>query len=188
MATREITGLPTGDTSYRITVEVTAGSLDLGSMVIKRAGPPAVLKAGIFNMECLTGGPEAQSYTDDTVDLTNEDCDDSGMLSRFGAGEVVLVKAHLEDSLGSVVDGNLDIELEEMDKPLDKDGDDELTNPIPGRDEPAAWVYVVDKDAMLGDHMITVSTTAQNADDEDIDDVTLTLSVAGPPAQPGYLC
>ena len=46
---------------------------------------------------------------------------------------------------------------------------------------PRAWIYTVDEDAMLGDHMITVSTTATNADDEDIDDVTLTVSVAGPP-------
>ena len=38
-------------------------------------------------------------------------------------------------------------------------------------------------DAQLGDHDITVSTTEQNADDEDIADVTLTVTVAGPPTK-----
>ena len=158
IASREITGLPTGDAAYRITVNVTAGSLDLGSVVVTRVGPPTIIKAGVFNMECLAGGPDEDSYTDDTADLTDDDCDDSGMARRFGAGEVFFVKTHLEDSLGSVVDGNLDIELEEMDNPLDKDGGDELIMAVSGRSEPAAWVYKVDPKAELGDHMITVST------------------------------
>ena len=42
-------------------------------------------------------------------------------------------------------------------------------------------MYTIDDEATLGDHMITVSTSAQNADKEDIDDVTVTVSVAGPP-------
>ena len=39
------------------------------------------------------------------------DCDDSGMASRFGAGEVFFVKAHLEDALGSVVGRAIDLGL-----------------------------------------------------------------------------
>ena len=58
-----------------------------------------------------------------------------------------------------------------------------IDDPVMTNDPARAWVYTVDKDAMLGDHMITVSTTAKNADDEDIGDVTLTISVAGPPTQ-----
>ena len=47
IASREITGLPTGDAPYRITVNVTAGSLDLGSVVVTRVGKPTSLKAGV---------------------------------------------------------------------------------------------------------------------------------------------
>ena len=59
----------------------------------------------------------------------------------------------------------------------------EINDPVdPTNGDPAqAWLYTIDDEATLGDHMITVSTSAQNADEEDIDDVTLTVSVAGPP-------
>ena len=71
---------------------------------------------------------------------------------------------------------------DDFDDPLDDDPVDVIT-PIRTKSEPAAWVYTVDKDAMLGDHMITVSTTAKTADNKDIGDVTLTVSVAGPPVE-----
>ena len=188
VAVRKIDGLPTGDASYRITVQVTAGDLDVGSIVLTRDGSPTVLKAGVFNMACLVDNNDpktADDYSDDTVDLEAKGCDDSGTVSRFGADEVFFVKAHLEDSLGSVVGVATDIKVEladDLDDPL-ADDPAEIDQPITGKDEPAAFVYTVDEDAMLGDHMITVSTTAKNADDEDIDDVTLTVSVAGPPTQ-----
>ena len=43
------------------------------------------------------------------------------------------------------------------------------------------WVYTVDEDATLGDHMITVSTDATDKDDDAIASVMLIVSVAGPP-------
>ena len=62
------------------------------------------------------------------------DCDDSGMLSRFGRSELVVVKAHLEDSLGSVVGESTDLYSEladEFDDPL-IDGDPVIiANPVP---------------------------------------------------------
>ena len=172
------------DDAYRITVEVMAGNVKLGTVIIERTGDPVVLKAGVFNVECLVKGT-ADDYSDATVDLEAKDCDDSGMASRFGRGDTIVVKAHLEDSLGSVVgsSSSLDSELaDEFDDPLDLDGPDTIDTPVTGKTMPKAWVYEVDEGAQLGVHMITVSTTAQNADDEDIDDVTLTITVAGPPA------
>ena len=173
------------DDAYRITVEVMAGNVKIGTVVIERTSEPVVLKAGVFNADCLILGT-ADDYSDATVDLTDDDCDDSGMLRRFGADDVIVVKAHLEDSLGSVVgsSSSLDSELaDDFDDPLDLDGPDTIETPVTGKTMPKAWVYEVDEDAQLGDHMITVSTTAKDADDEGIDDVTLTVSVAGPPVE-----
>ena len=189
VAARTINDLPIGDASYRITVQVSAGSLDLGSIVLTRTGSAEAVVAGVFNADCLDGvdfDAEELDFTNATVNLKNDDCDDSGMLSRFGRGELVVVKAHLEDSLGSVVGESTDLASEladEFDDPL-IDGDPVIiANPVPPNTMPKAWVYEIDMDAQLGDHDITVSTTAKNADDEDVGDVTLTVSVAGPPTQ-----
>ena len=177
--------LPNGASdSYIITVEVTVGSLSLGTVEIVRSGDPAELKAGVFNIDCFDMGEE-DDYSDATFDDSKDDCDASGMAHRFGAGEMFVVKSHLEDARGIVVGaaGDMDIELaDDFDNPI-IDGDPVENNmPVEGKMMPMAWIYTVDEDAMLGDHMITVSTTAQNADDEDIDDVMLTVTVAGPPA------
>ena len=188
VASRSLTRLPTGK-PYRITMEVMADSVPLGSVVISREGQPYVLKAGVFNEACLDGIPDADGdgsidYSEVNVVLTNTDCDDSGMARRFGAGDVIVVKSHLEDSLGTVIGeaADMDIELsDDFDDPLDADGETDITTPIPGKVMPAAWVYVVDNDAQLGDHMITVSTTAVDKDDNAIASVTRTVTVAGPP-------
>ena len=178
--------LPNGDNdSYIITVEVMVGNLSLGTVEIVRAGDPAELKAGVFNIECFDMG-EQDDYSDATFNMEDEDCDASGMANRFGAGEMFVVKSHLEDARGIVIGeaDDMDIELaDDFDDPI-IDGDPvENDEPVTGKTMPMAWVFTVDEDAMLGDHMITVSTTEQNADDEDIDDVTLTVTVAGPPTQ-----
>ena len=183
----ELTGLAKIEGPYSIEVEVMAGDLNLGTVTITRADAPNKIVAGVFNAACFTpGGEDDNDYSQATFNAKNKGCDDSGMARRFGAGEMIFVKAHLEDSLDNVVgeSDDLDSELaDDFDDPL-IDGDPvEIENPVSGKMMPRAWVYTVDEDAMLGDHMITVSTTANNADDEDIDDVTLTVAVAGPPAE-----
>ena len=192
MAMREIDELP-GDESYRITVEISAEGVPLGTVVIFREGTAKTLKAGVFNAECLVD-PEDDAgkvtdtagYADDNVVLEdNDDCDDSGMLRRFGREDVFVVKAHLEDSLGNAVGtaSQISIKLtDEFDEPLQTGNPTQLMIAVKDRTEPTAWVYMVNKDAMLGNHMIEVSTTAKDADDEAIASVSLTVSVAGPPA------
>ena len=184
----ELTGLAKVEGPYSITVEVMAGDLNLGTVTLTRADAPDKIAAGVFNAACFKAGGTANEpdYLLAMFNAKDKGCDDSGMASRFGAGEMIFVKAHLEDSLDNVVgeSDDLDSELaDEFDDPL-IDGDPVvIVNPVNGKLEPKAWVYTVDEDAMLGDHMITVSTTAKTADDEAIDDVTLTVTVAGPPTQ-----
>ena len=124
VASYTLDALPSDDDdAYRITVEVMAGNVKLGTVMIERTGDPVVLKAGVFNLECLVDDSKtADYYSDDKVDLEAKGCDASGMLRRFGADDVIVVKAHLEDSLGSVVgsSSSLDSELaDDFDDPLD---------------------------------------------------------------------
>ena len=181
----ELTGLAKEKGPYSIEVEVMAGDLNLGTVTITRADAPEKIVAGVFNAACFPpGGTAEEPDYEGAFNAKNKGCDASGMASRFGAGEMIFVKAHLEDSLDNVVgeSDDLDSELaDEFDDPL-IDGDPvEIENPVSDKTMPKAWIYTVDEDAQLGDHMITVSTSAQNADEEDIDDVTVTVSVAGPP-------
>ena len=173
------------DGAFSITVNVTAGDLNMGSVVITRPDAPESIVAGVFDNECFTaGGDENDDYSEATFEAV-DDCDDSGMGRRFGHEEMIFVKAHLEDSLGNVVgeSDDLDAELAEDDD-LIGDGDPiTIEEPVEDRDEPRAWLYTVDEDASLGEHTITVSTDVQNADEEDIDDVTLTVTIAGPPSK-----
>ena len=183
----ELTGLAKEKGPYSIEVEVMAGDLNLGTVTITRADAPEKIVAGVFNAACFPpGGTAEEPDYEEAFNAKNKGCDASGMASRFGAGEMIFVKAHLEDSLDNVVgeSDNLDSELaDEFDDPL-IDGDPvEIENPVSGKTMPKAWIYTIDEDAQLGDHMITVSTSAENADEEDIDDVTLTVTVAGPPAE-----
>ena len=172
--------------AYRITIELKVGSLDLGTVILKREGDPEIIKAGVFNAACFTpGGDDDDDYSVAKFNDKNEGCTAMGDAQRFGAGEMIFVKAHLEDTLGTFVgDGTtLDSELVDEDSNLLGDADMlQIEDPVETGDPARAWVYTVDKDASLGDHMITVSTTAKDSENEDIDDVTLTITVAGPPA------
>ena len=178
-----LTGLEKVEGSYTITVDVMVGDVDLGTVIVTRPGIPETLVAGVFNQACFDMNEEVD-YSDATFNMTNKDCTTMGDAKRFGAGERIFVKAHLEDSLKNVVGESdvLDSEIANEDDDLLGDADPvTIKNPVENRDEPRAWIYTVDEDATLGDHTITVSTTANNADDEAIDDVTVTVSVAGPP-------
>jgi hypothetical protein len=140
-----------------------------------RAGPPATIKAATFGDGCLIAdASDTNTRADDTFDIDDDDC---GMDARFGVNQEVVVKSHLEDALGSVVGGTLSVALDdEVEDPLDKDAEVSLTTP--GPDNTSVWVYTIDKDAMLGDHMITVDCTTC---DDEVEDVVLTVAVAGPP-------
>ena len=184
VAAYTLDNLPT-DTSFKITVEVMVGDLSLGTVEVVRPGDPETLMAGVFNIECFDKGDE-DDYSDATFDAENDDCDDSGMARRFGADERIVVKAHLEDSLGNVVgaSGDLSAKLaDSFDDPLIAGNPVTIVNPVKDKTMPRAWVYTVDEDAMLGDHMIEVSTTAKDGDNNAIASVTLTVTVAGPPVE-----
>ena len=178
--------------AFSVTVNVMAGDLNLGTVIITRPGTPATLHAGIFSMGCLVDNNDpatADDVSDDHVVVEgNDDCEELGSSGRFGAGEMVVVKAHLEDSLGNVVGLSSQLDSELADENGDLIGDAAIytiVTPVADKTMPRAWVYTVDDEATLGDHMITVSTTAKAKDsdgeDVDIDDVTLTVTVAGPP-------
>ena len=51
LASRTISNLP--DFGFRITVKVTAGDVDLGTIVVARKGDPSHIKGAAFNMACL---------------------------------------------------------------------------------------------------------------------------------------
>ena len=177
--------LPT-DTAFRVEVEIVFSNdqytFNMGKAIIKRTGDPTIIVGATFSVDCLVDDGVADNedannpYSDDTFTMKgNDDC---VMDDRFGAGEVIVVKAHLEDALGSIVSNatTLSVDLDgEVDKPLD------TANPLAALADPPTdaivLVYTVDDKAMLGGHEITVSTTV-----EDVDDLVLMASVAGPPA------
>ena len=175
------------DTSFRITVKVTAGDLDLGTVVIARTGDPTKIVAGVFNIECFDKGA-ANDYANAIFDAEAKGCDASGMANHFGHGEMFVVKAHHEDSLDLPVSGaeSLSIKLDdEEDNLLDGGDPDDIDNPVDpevaGGDPAQAWVYTIYDEATLGERMITVSTGLENEDGDKLDPVTLAITVAGPP-------
>ena len=156
------------------------GSLDLGEITLSRSGTAETVMAATFSMDCLVDNnddtDDPTGYTDDTF-VKPADDNECEMDSRFGSKQVIVVKAHLEDALGSVVAGTLSVALDDdMDDPIDPDDNPTSLTAENTPGESSVWVYEIDKDAMLGDHMITVSF-----DDEDVADVVLTVAVAGPP-------
>ena len=186
VATYTLDSLPDGENdSYRIEVEVTAGDLTLGTVVIAKEGQADKIVAGVFNIECFPEpmGGDADDFSDNKFKADAKGCNDSGMARRFGRGEMFVVKAHHEDVRDLVVGDGADLSAEfanEDDDLLDGDDPDEHDDPVMTGDPAQAWVYTIHEDATLGDHMITVSTDETNDDDEAIDDVTLTVTVAGP--------
>ena len=172
--------------SYRITIVLTVGDLELGTVVLKRQGDVEKIVAGVFNAACFTPGgtAEAPDYSTAKFNAKNKGCAAMGDVERFGAGEMIFVKAHLEDALNTIVtsETNLDSELATDDDLLGDDGNViTIDDPVMTGDPATAWMYMIDEDATLGDHMITVSTTVKGKDNADIPDVTLTVAVAGEP-------
>ena len=144
------------------------GNLDLGKVELSRGSAATDIVGGIFSVGCLVdpvAGDAAatEEYDDDMfVMKDNENCMGPIMAPRFGEGEAFVVKAHLEDKLGSVVAGDLDVGLDDsVTDPIDPDDDPNELNDH-GVIDANVWVYTVDMDAMLGDHMITL-----DSDDDD---------------------
>jgi hypothetical protein len=180
LASRTISNLP--DSGFRITVVVTAGDVEIGTIVVARQGAPSHIMGAAFSMGCLVdmqATPTDGDITDDTFDADADDCE---MQSRFGDENYVVIKAHLEDNLNTVIDGTLSASL---------DGDDKALAEIETDDEdpPAmAWIYKVDTDAKkdptsLGAHMVTISHPASEDDDDiNVADHMINFDVAGPPS------
>ena len=194
VAVREINGLPS-NSPYKLTITVTVEGVPLGEIVIVREGAADKVLAAIFSAECFAAGGTVQApdYEAATFNMNDDDCEEIGMSGRFGHGQMVFVKSHIEDALDNIIgDGtDLDSELADEDDDLLGDGDPTLIeDPVDpdatGGDPARAWLYMIHEDATLGDHMITVSTDTKGVDAEgderDIDDVMLTVNVAGPPA------
>ena len=193
-ASIELEGWTTDDTDPievgPVKVTVTAmysgptGNLDLGKVELSRGSDATGIAGGIFSVGCLVD-PDAganaatEGYDNDMfVMKDNENCIGPIMAPRFGEGGAFVVKAHLEDKLGSVVTGDLDVGLDDsVTDPIDPDDNPDELN-AHGVTDAKVWVYTVDKDAMLGDHMITL-----DSDEKDVDDLVLTVSVAGPPVE-----
>ena len=176
-----VSGLPT-DKSYRVEIAVTfsggTGDLDMGKVIINRTGDAETIVADTYNIACLTNDDATEDprvYTDDAFDMDNKGC---APVDRFAREQVVVVKANLEDGLGNVVAGNLTIDLEDMDKPLDTGNPIVVSTPITTSPNTKAWVYTVAKDAALGEHDITLSSTVK-----DVADVVLPVAIAGPPVK-----
>ena len=94
-----------------------------------------------------------------------------------------IVKAHVEDELGSVIAGALSVELGGRGQPDRHRGRGRSARQHrhrgrPCRENTRAWLYTVDSKAELADHMITVS---DDDDDNDVIDLVFTVVVAGPP-------
>ena len=101
VATFTLDDLTDVDGAYRITIELMVGSLDLGTVILKREGDPETIVAGVFNAVCfMPVGDDADDYFASFNDK-NEGCTAMGDAMRFGAGEMIFVKAHLEDSLAA---------------------------------------------------------------------------------------
>ncbi len=182
-ATHIVDGLPT-DEAYRVEVAIMfkggTGNLDLGKVIITRAGDAATIVADTYNLMCLINDDDTESprnYADDTFDMDNKGC---ATVDRFAREGMFIVAAHHEDALGNAVavTGQPTIDLEDMDKPLDADNDGDPVTAASGTHSNGAlvWLYTVEDDATLGEHDITLSTT-----ETDVDDVVLPVTIAGPP-------
>ena len=177
VASYTLDSLPT-NTLYRIEVDVTLGSMKLGTVVLYREGDAYSIAGASFNIDCLGNfdtvveGEDAD-LTTGSVDLDRSD--DCGMQSRYGDGQTVVIKTHVEDELGSVIAGDLKANLD------DGSDEDALTN-LTQPDSSSAWILTVETEGddaiALGDHTVTVS---HDDDDSEVPDHTITFTVAGAP-------
>ena len=97
--------------SYRVTITVKAGDLDLGSVVLTKAGKATMLDSGIYDYEkCVNKGTDMTSMSDDMFDMTMGTGDDKcAMVSspaRFPRDGMFAVSAIIKDANGSKVTGD----------------------------------------------------------------------------------
>ena len=157
-------------------VSVTVENDTIEEISVSRAGAAKTIKSAVFGMGCLkdqkadgTANEPATPdvYTDDRfVMANNKDCK---MVNRFGAGEVVVIKAHLEDTLGSIRSSGVSIDLKGATKLA--------STHVPTSTH--VWVYTVKvEDPMLGPMNVMVSTSSK-----DVSTIPVSFAVAGPPTQ-----
>ena len=190
----ELDGWKTGDGDEVGPVKVTVtamytgptGDLDLGKVVLSRAGEAETIVGSVFSRACLVdtdsindaSETDADRYDDDKLDVTDEENKACMMDFRYGTDQMFIVKAHVEDGLGSVIMGTLSVEVEDVDNPIATANPVDLHGVADVGDDTSAWLYTVDSKAELADHMITVS---DDDDDNDVIDLVFTVAVAGPP-------
>ena len=163
IAEREITDL--SGKSYRVTVDVTANGVKLGTVIIARADKPAMLDGAIYNDMCIGGGADKNQF-----DMSMKDCAKADP-ARFGRNDMFAVKAMVKDSHGTELSGD---DGEWMIKDLA--GSDVVSSKMDA--DPLAYILTVKKDAPLGMHTLTLTH-----DSDDVADVALQFNVAGPPVK-----
>ena len=185
VATFQVEGLPT-NISYVVSVEVMAGDFSLGTVEIARKGDATKVIAGVFNAACFdpAGTADEPNYANATFDADAKGCDASGMANHFGHGEMIFVKAHHEDDLDLIVGDGDDLSAKLANEDDDLLGEAKavlIEDPVMPGDPARAWIFTIDDEASLGERMITVSTSVEDEDGDDLDSVTLAITVAGPP-------
>ena len=153
--------------------------LDLGEVTISRTGDAATVEAGIYSFDdCVNiGGMDDSAAANDKIDMKMDDC---AMASRFGEGNKFIVSATVKDALGSTISTAVTrVTGPEADDVVSKASHGTSNGPdgLPQGAMPFD-VYTIGDDPMLGDHMLTVKLAPAS---DDVDDVMLTFTVAGPP-------
>ena len=159
---RDLTG-----TSYQVTVKVTIGNTDLGTVVIRRAGAPATLETGTYNSQCIDPGA-TDAVTDDKFDMSRKDC---AADMRFGRKQTFAVMTEVKDSQGTPTSGDAA-------KWKISGATDAVTMQARNSGDDMFYVFTVKDDAPLGQHTLTVTHAS-----DDVADATLDFTVAGPPSE-----
>ncbi len=164
--------------SYRIEVVVTVGDLTLGTVVLSKLGSPATIMGDTYNMACLPHPMDNEAGDFEGAKFGKVGQNDCAMADRYGDDQMVVVKAHVVDSLGNTL-GDEAANLEA------KIGDAALTAVADAADDAAVWIYMINTDAAanptaLGDMTVTISHDDDD-DDTTVADLTPMFTVAGPP-------
>ena len=140
LATRTISGLPT-NTAFKVTVKVTVDGVNLGTVIIAKAGDATKLTAGTYKCEALSSGTtDKTKMTDGCATGSNPSA-----TSIFAPGGTIVLTTELEDSLGSAVDEAITVSLSDAAKKV-------LTaTTFAGRTGAEKW-YSIKDDAEMGEY------------------------------------
>ena len=171
-AKRTVGNLPTTG-SYRVSINVMAGSLNLGTIVLTRPGDTAMLGAGIYDYEnCVNTGEDMDSMLDDEFDMEMKDCAMANPARFPRKTGMFAVSATPKDANGTKTGANWML--------ADIANSDAVTV---GRTRPNAhtdaYLLMVKDDAAFG--MQTITVTSGTGDKMVTQD--LMFYVAGPPVK-----